>query len=86
MKSKHRAKDPYDRQNPSDLRDSIAGLAVSMAAVCGMAPHQRSASQTRATPLSDLYMGLHGSVDRPLSRFEAMLQASGGFARRLEAE
>ena len=86
MKSKHRAKDPYDRPNPYDLRDSIAGLAVSMAAVCGMAPHQRPTSQAQAMPLSDLYLGIHASVDRPMGRFEAMLQSSGGFARRLEAE
>ena len=81
MKTKLKATTPYDLQKPHGLRQSIAGLTVEMAAVCGVAA-QRSAAST-PQPLSQLYMGLQTDLARPLSRFEAMLQASGASARRL---
>ena len=86
MKSKFNSRPQSEQQYDYGMRDSIAGLAVSMAAVCGVAPHQRSDSRAHAMPLSDLYMGMRASVDQPHGRFEAMLQASGGFARRLDLE
>ena len=40
MKSKFNSRPQSEQQYVYGMRDSIAGLAVSMAAVCGVAPHQ----------------------------------------------
>lgn len=88
MKSKPRAKTSYDVQKPHGLRESIASLAVEMASVCGVAPQRHS--DASPPPLSNLYMGLNlgqeADLARPLNRFEAMLQASGASARRLNVD